>query len=234
MIRDAKGRFVYGHKPLGGMNGKKHTIETRKLLSEVSVINNALGICGYKKGHRFYGDLSKSNYFHKGIIPWNSGTGHKCSQCGKRISNKTSSMCRDCWKKSPKTAWNKGKKYPKETLIKLSNSHKGQKAWNKGTGKGRVYFYYPSKFSKDWFREEIKKRDNYKCQMCGITEEEHIIVFGKSLCLHHIDYKKENCSVDNLVTICRRCHARTNYNRSYWISYFNKLLNAEIKPFSYR
>ena len=27
----------------------------------------------FTKGHKFYGDLSKSNYFKKGKVPWNKG-----------------------------------------------------------------------------------------------------------------------------------------------------------------
>lgn len=39
---------------------------------------------------------------------------------------------------------------------------------------------------------------------------------------NHIDYNKHNLSPENLVTLCKSCHAKTNFNRNYWIKYFIK------------
>ena len=58
----------------------------------------------FQKGHKFYGDLTKSNYFQKGNIPWSKGT------------------------KGVMKAWNKGKTniYSEETKRKISeNTKKG-------------------------------------------------------------------------------------------------------------
>ena len=38
---------------------------------------------------------------------------------------------------------------------------------------------------------------------------------------NHIDYDKKNCNSDNLITLCRSCHRKTNFNRENWIKYFN-------------
>ena len=57
-----------------------------------------------------------------------------------------------------------------------------------------------------------------------MTEEEHLIVVGKSLTVHHVDYNKENCYKENLITLCMSCNIRANYNRGYWIEYYkNKI-----------
>ena len=54
-----------------------------------------------------------------------------------------------------------------------------------------------------------------------MTEEEHLVVFGTNLHIHHIDYIKEHCNEDNLITLCNGCNSRANYNRSYLQSFFN-------------
>jgi hypothetical protein len=69
-------------------------------------------------------------------------------------------------------------------------------------------------------KESIRKRDNYECQNCGMTEEEHLIVIGKSLGIHHIDYDKENCNKNNLITLCNYCNTRANFNKIYWKEFY--------------
>jgi len=86
---------------------------------------------------------------------------------------------------------------------------------------GKSFEVYPKEFNNE-LKEEIRKRDNYTCRHCGITEEEHIIVFGKILTVHHIDYNKQNCNEDNLITLCGSDNTRANYNRDYWEQYYAK------------
>jgi hypothetical protein len=43
----------------------------------------------------------------------------------------------------------------------------------------------------------------------------------KKLDVHHIDYDKKNGDPRNLVSLCKSCHIKTNYNREYWIEYFS-------------
>jgi len=38
----------------------------------------------------------------------------------------------------------------------------------------------------------------------------------------HIDYNKKNCISENLITLCTKCHAKTNQKRDYWIVYFKE------------
>lgn len=85
---------------------------------------------------------------------------------------------------------------------------------------------YPIIFNKR-LKDRIRKRDYFVCQLCNITEEEHIIVFGKVLCVHHVDYNKDNCNDDNLLTLCHACNIRVNYNRSYWSENFTNLTKKE-------
>lgn len=59
-------------------------------------------------------------------------------------------------------------------------------------------------------RRKARKRDDYTCQRCSITEEE----YGQSLCVHHIipfreygleRYKEAN-KLTNLISYCISCH----------------------------
>lgn len=48
-------------------------------------------------------------------------------------------------------------------------------------------------------RTEILQRDNYTCRFCGFKA-------SKFQEFHHWDHDHENCSKDNLVTVCNLCH----------------------------
>ena len=65
-------------------------------------------------------------------------------------------------------------------------------------------------------REQIRFRDNYKCQLCGCPQIENY----RRLDIHHEDYDKKNNAFNNLISLCHSCHLKTNYNRPYWIQYF--------------
>lgn len=99
-----------------------------------------------------------------------------------------------------------------ETRKKMSEAHLKEKCYNWQGGKS----FEP--YSVDWTRTlriSIRERDKYTCQLC--EEKQGDIAF----CVHHIDYDKKNCCPDNLITLCRKCHFKTNHNREYWIEYFN-------------
>jgi hypothetical protein len=191
----------------------------------------------YQKGHPFYGDLSKPNYFKRGHIPWNKGKeGYQIASYVHWLNKPNSkhpksNQGKHIWegKIHPlkgKIGNRKGIKASIETREKLRQSHLGQEAWNKGKGLGRVYYYYPSLFSNAIFRAKIKTRDDYVCQECNISEEEHIIVFSYALSIHHIDYDKKNCNPTNLITVCHACNARANHNKDYWQQHFQDLLKS--------
>jgi hypothetical protein len=91
--------------------------------------------------------------------------------------------------------------------------------WNNGSS----FEPYSIEFTEE-LREQIRKRDNYICQNCSMTEEEHLIVVGKVLSIHHIDYNKKNCEEDNLITICLSCNSRANFNKEHWQEFYTKLL----------
>jgi len=85
---------------------------------------------------------------------------------------------------------------------------------------GIAYFPYSPAWTRR-LKRSIRERDNYTCQVCGALQEE--VVFP----VHHIDYNKENCDRENLITLCRSCHSKTNSNRGFWIEHFKKI-SAQI------
>lgn len=88
---------------------------------------------------------------------------------------------------------------------------------------GRSFEPYSSEFTQQ-LKESIRKRDNYICQNCGMTEEEHFTIIGTNLHVHHIDYNKDNCTVKNLISLCHYCNTKANGNRDFWYAYFTYLM----------
>lgn len=103
-------------------------------------------------------------------------------------------------------AWNKGTKgvcKPNKTSFT-----KGLNPWNKL----EFRIPYPYEFNND-LKELIRKRDNYLCQMC-INKQ-----CNEKLSVHHIDFNKKNNHPTNLISLCRKCHLKTNTkNKDRWIN----------------
>lgn len=64
-------------------------------------------------------------------------------------------------------------------------------------------------------REAAIQRDGEKCLKCGMTRTQHVERYGRDITVDHIDGRgcnspKElkNNDLDNLQTLCIRCHAR--------------------------
>lgn len=130
---------------------------------------------------------------------WKGGiyTENYCIDCGKKISPYEHKRCRQCL-----YIYQCGKKHPN---LKVSGNKNPN--WRGGIScEG-----YPFNFN-DELKELIRKRDDYKCQLCGCPQEECI----KKLAVHHIDYNKENLNPKNLITLCIKCNSKVNYNRTHW------------------
>ena len=156
------------------------------------------GLQGFQEGNH------PKTEFKKGHIPWHKGK--------TRVYSENSLQ---------KMGVNKGRKFPnrkmpprtKEHQEKLTQAISGEKCnfW-----KGGISF---EPYSVDWtetLRRSIRERDNYICQLCN--------QYGYYV--HHKNYDKKNCNPDNLITLCHRCHNKTNQNREYWINYFNNKINS--------
>ena len=109
----------------------------------------------------------------------------------------------------------KGRVFSKEHIQKLKEAQKGKNSHSWKGGISRLPYDFD--FNNE-LKELIRKRDNYKCQLCGAPQEE----FTKKLPIHHIDYDKQRNDSKNLVTLCVSCNSKVNYNREYWKKYFEK------------
>ncbi len=129
-------------------------------------------------------------------------------------------------KKSSKT---KKRRY-KEGKIKLSGCAKLSKedpSWQSGENhpnwlNGISFEPYSPEFNKK-LKEQIKKRDNYRCQLCGDFIPKFVSQ-KRRLDVHHIDYNKKNNNPNNLISLCHFCNNSVNKNREDWTNYFqNKI-----------
>ena len=152
--------------------------------------------------------LFKNPKNHPKNIDGRTNKQYFCKICNKKISLHSAiygkKRCHSCANKIR----------TKETKKKMSLSAGG-------TGIPYEHNDYPKEFYE--IKEQIRKRDNYECQNCGMTEEEHLIVFGMILHVHHIDYNKQNCNENNLVALCLQCNLRANSNRDYWKGIYNNI-----------
>jgi 5-methylcytosine-specific restriction endonuclease McrA len=85
---------------------------------------------------------------------------------------------------------------------------------------GKSFEPYPLGWNKT-YKEQIRYRDGYRCQLCGCHEIECRV----KLHVHHIDYEKNNLRPENLISLCNSCHVKTNGRREYWKGYFNESRN---------
>jgi len=90
---------------------------------------------------------------------------------------------------------------------------------------GRSLTPYPTEFNSK-LKDFIRDRDNHICQNpdCNCTEKQN----RKALDVHHIDYNKENCLPENLISLCSICNVKANYNRDYYYALFSYIINQLV------
>lgn len=82
---------------------------------------------------------------------------------------------------------------------------------------GIAYKPYSSNFSRR-YKQVIRQRDNFICQLCSIVEN------GRAHCVHHIDYNKRNSKSENLISLCNSCNSIVNGDRDFWTNYFQGIV----------
>jgi len=163
--------------------------------------------------------IGNNNGFKKGQKPWNAGK--KMTQELKdklSLAHKGKKLSKEHKLNIGKAG--KGKKRTQESKLKISLAKLGDKnpSWNGGSSFGE----YSLNFT-NILKEKIRKRDNYICQRCGISQKDN----GRKLPIHHIDYNKDNCDENNLITLCNSCHSKTNHNRSLWKQLLTMVMNIK-------
>jgi hypothetical protein len=115
----------------------------------------------------------------------------------KKLISWQSTRCQECYWTNLQPILFKGKNHPN---------------WQEGISN----LPYPFEFD-DELKTLILKRDNYTCQRCN----------KKGNTVHHIDYNKEHCAEENLITTCKSCNSIANFNRDYWFAYFTYIIREK-------
>jgi len=212
MPRTEKTKLKISNATRGEKNhnyGKHLSEETRKKLSEIRSGEN----------HYFYGKhhseetklkISKSR---TGYSP-SQATRQKLSESrkgennafyGKRHTEKTKQLMRG------ENNYMYGRHHTEEEKRAISEAVRGANHPNWQGGKS--FEPYGPEFNKA-LKASIRLRDKRQCRICYKYEN------GKIHSIHHIDYCKTNNDPNNLITLCKYCHAKTNLNRPYWQEYF--------------
>jgi len=200
-------------------------------------MNKKVKICSGCKTKKLFSRFGKDNSTKDGLDYWCKDCVKKynksycekvekyCINCNKRLSRLSSIRCRKCNYKNrikPKKL-----KYCVDCLKIISKNAKrcnscSSKIKTCGIKNGR-YINGQSKDPytlafNDSLKESIRQRDNHICQNpeCNCTQKQN----GQKLDVHHIDYDKQNIKENNLISLCRSCHCKTNSNRDYWYAYF--------------
>ncbi len=215
VFRNRSRRYINGHNSKGTNNpfyGKKHKPETKKKISDALSGEKGIwyGMAG--KNHPSYGTYRSDENKQKRS---EASKGKKNPFYGKKHTPKS--------RKKISIA-GKGRKHTPETCQKMSKSRSGEKHPNWQGGKSSEP--YGKEFNKK-LKNEIRKRDGNKCQLCSKRK------YKKELAVHHIDYDKKNNEPTNLISLCRNpCHSRTNGNRKYWEKYFKNVMKKKYKTVS--
>lgn len=79
---------------------------------------------------------------------------------------------------------------------------------------------YPVAFNRS-LKEAIRARDGQACRLCGGNRG------NRKLHVHHINYQKQDCRPENLISLCGPCHCRTHTNRDFWMPFFTRMMGHE-------
>ena len=164
------------------------TPEYRKKLSDIKKANPPK--FQFKKGDH----PSPDTEFKKGCV-------FTSRMKGKKHTEEWKQKLRERMLKNPIKYW-LGKKQSKEMIEK--RVHRMDKHYNWKGGISR------EPYGQGWdniLKESIRKRDSYKCQICGVPQEECF----EALIVHHKDENKKNLNPKNLISLCRSCHVKLHH-----------------------
>ena len=194
-----------------GMYGKKPTIILGRRASKETREKMSLAQRGIK--NHFYG----KKHTKKSIEQMVKANAEKIEETKIKISNTLKG--RFAGKKNPFY----GKRHSEKTkqTIRIKNSSGRFKSENNPNWKGGIS---KEPYCQNWTKELkkfIKQRDGYKCMnpCCKAKNPNDLTV-------HHIDYNKKNCDTSNLITICRSCNARANFNREKHMVFYQKIMGG--------
>ncbi len=117
-----------------------------------------------------------------------------------------------------------GRKWSEEVKKKISESNKGKHQHlgetNPNWKNGVSFLPYPPEWNAP-LKKKIRKRDEEKCQNPQCSKA------CLRLTVHHIDYVKENCREENLITLCVVCNSKANSRREFWLELYSGIIKEK-------
>lgn len=228
-------------------SGSKHPCYTDGLsISFISCLDCGRKISSSNKSKRCRACLDKFQV-KENSIAWKGGISVAyCCDCGVIIGG-GSKRCLHCFIEHNKGENNamfgrsgeKGNRWKKDIKENFCGSC-GRKL-NRGSNSKVCSKCYRGEFTPFWkgglskicysegfttkLKRQIKCRDDLKCQSPFCKEE----IEKYHLCVHHIDYDKNNHSIYNLITLCNPCHSKTHFNRLFWKDLFKQMMNQNLR-----
>lgn len=197
------------------MNTKK-----QKRISEEVKKSGALD---YLNGMSYREVAAKYGVDHKVVMRWVKRSGHKSrirEEANRLMSIKTKGQRRSIGTefKAGELPWNTGTKgvMKRNRTSFKKGEHFSEKTEFKGLG---IKQKYPKEFNRA-LKERIKERDNYACQNCGISQYQYLLLKGRKLSVHHIDFNKSHSEDANLITLCKECHSLVHIYGESWQNIF--------------
>lgn len=183
---------------------------------------------------------TKNSLSHLGKNPWNKGkkcpqlSGHNHWNWGNNMPQESIEKMRQSLtgkKQSPKLIQKRvegmaGYRHSMETRVKIgaANSREGNGNWLGGASREPYALIWGSRL----FKGTIRERDNHTCQNPECKKTCNI------LSIHHIDYDKKNCDSKNLITLCRACNGRANFNRDFWQAGYSEIIRLKYESLADR
>lgn len=182
--------------------------------------------CGNKRSYQ----KSGKNLCRKCYVETNRGPNHPmwkgagiCPRCGgKKTSELSRKLCRNCWKKDAnlgKNHWNFGRHWSDEVKMKISKGNTGQRM---GTENHR---FNPNKlirrtyrFPHQQWRKKVLERDGGYCRVCfskQYPQANHINPYRND---------PDNLNLENGITLCPPCHQITFGRENLFVRLFKEIL----------
>jgi len=203
--------------------GKKLSPEHKAKISAglIGDKNPMFGVHRHGKSHPFYGRKHSTRTREKlSVLARIKNTGERNPMFGKHHSKNTVEKIRI------KAI---GRRVSKETKIKMSLVRAGRPRpemcgklagdKNPNWHGGKSFEPYGIAFTVS-LRRDVRNRFGNHCFLCSDGET------TRKLCVHHIDYKKDNNNLVNLLPLCLKCHTKTNTCREYWQETLTNLMGG--------
>lgn len=98
----------------------------------------------------------------------------------------------------------------------------GNPIWNGGIS----FEPYPTGWTRE-FRKKVREIDSFTCQICSKKQCEGDRTFH----VHHIDEDKKNINIENLITLCPKCHiGKVHRDKTWSMKELNRLKKLAKDP----